>query len=388
MRMFPDFQMEFVQATEFILSSELSRKAFESPPFNNFGNIIRDVIQDIDRLADNCHMPEFTDHALPHICSLVKRVSEWGVADEWLSQLTPAEAGYLLFSILVHDIGMLSQNPADLLNDQDRLSLGLADVAAWVRKTHVDRIEGLLRRLATSRCLENIINADHFSIIIALAKAHQSWPWQKGFIDIENLKVNGIDQERLKGLAAIIAVADLLDEGNNRCDTITLIKHRQGSFMNKAHWLRHSLTANLVGISRKTIKVDFVKPTGSENELRQVYRALRNHYRLIKLYDIELNVLHAGIERINFNTSYGVPEDNWSYQESWESLKTWLPCPIEQLLMTFMPEARNEYSNQEEKRQFEKIGLELLDLENYKKFIGRKELLTDEERIFSQLYSS
>ena len=84
----------------------------------------------------------------------------------------------------------------------------------------------------------------------------------------------------MKGLAAIIAVADLLDEGNNRCDTITLIKHRQGSLMNKAHWLRHSLTANLVGISRKTIKVDFVKPTGSENELQQVYRALRNHYRL------------------------------------------------------------------------------------------------------------
>ena len=386
--MLPDFQMEFVQATEFILSSELSRKAFESPPFDNFGNIIRDVIQDIDRLADNCHMPEFTDHALPHICSLVKRVSEWGVADAWLSQLNPAEAGYLLFSILVHDIGMLSQNPADLLNDQERLSLGLADVAMWVRKTHVDRIEGLLRRLATSRCLENIINTDHFSVIVALAKAHQSWPWQKGFTDIEHLNVGGIDQKRLKGLAAIIAVADLLDEGNNRCDTITLIKHRQGSLMNKAHWLRHSLTANLVGISRKTIKVDFVKPTGSENELQQVYRALRNHYRLVKLYDTELNVLHAGIERINFNTSYGVPEDNWSYQESWESLKTWLPCPVEQLLMTFMPEARNEDSDQEEKRQFEKIGLEMLDLENYKKFIGRKELLTDEERIFSQLYSS
>lgn len=388
MRMFPDFQMEFVQATEFILSSELSRRAFESPPFDNFGNIIRDVIQDIDRLADNCHMPEFTDHALPHICSLVKRVSEWSVADAWLSQLTPAEAGYLLFSILVHDIGMLSQNPADLLNDQERLSLGLSDVATWVRKTHVDRIEGLLRRLATSRCLENIVTTDHFSIIIALAKAHQSWPWQKGFTDIEHLRISGIDQERLKGLAAIIAVADLLDEGNNRCDTITLIKHRQGSLMNKAHWVRHSLTANLVGVSRKTIEVDFVKPTGSENELQQVYRALRNHYRLVKLYDTELNVLHAGIERINFNTSYGVPEDNWSYQESWESLKTWLPCPIEQLLMTFMPEARNEDSDQEEKRQFEKIGLELLDLENYKNFIGRKELLTDEERIFSQLYSS
>lgn len=388
MRILPDFQMEFVQATEFILSSELARKAFESPPFDNFGNIIRDVIQDIDRLADNCHMPEFTDHALPHICSLVKRVSEWGIADAWLSQLTPAEAGYLLFSILIHDIGMLSQNPADLLNDQERLSLGLSDVATWVRKTHVDRIEGLLRRLATSRCLENIANTDHFSIIIALAKAHQSWPWQKGFTDIEHLNVGDIDQDRLKGLAAIIAVADLLDEGNNRCDTITLIKHRQGSLLNKAHWLRHSLTANLVGVARKTIEVNFVKPTGSENELQQVYRALRNHYRLVKLYDTELNVLHAGIERINFNTSYGVPRDDWNYQESWESLKAWLPCPTEQLLMTFMPEARNEESDQAEKRQFEKIGLELLDLENYKNFIGRKELLTDEERIFSQLYSS
>lgn len=386
MRMLPDFQMELVQSIEFILSSELSRKAFESPPFDNFGNIIRDVIHDIDRLADNCHMPEFTDHALPHICSLVKRVSEWGVADAWLSQLTPAEAGYLLFSILVHDIGMLSQNPADLLNDQERLSLGLADVATWVRQTHVDRIEGLLIRLADSSYWNNIVTTDHFRVIIALAKAHQSWPWQKGFTDIKSLC--HIDQERLKGLAAIIAVADLLDEGSNRCDTITLIKHRQGSLMNKAHWVRHSLTDNWVGVSRKTIEVNFVKPPGSENELQQVYRALRNHYRLVKLYDTELNVIHAGIERINFNTSYGVPEDNWSYHESWESLQTWLLCPTEQLLMTFMPEARNEDSSPEEKKQFEKIGLELLDLENYKKFIGQKELLTDEEMIFYKLYNS
>lgn len=387
MREIPDFKMELVQASDFILSSELARIAFQSPPFNNYGNIIRDIIEDIDRLADNCHMPEFTDHALPHICSLVKRISDWGIVDKWLPKLSAAEAGYLLFSILVHDVGMLSQNPKDLSNKQANIPLlGLVDIASWVRRTHVGRLEGLLRRLSSGRCLETIIASGHFQFVVALANAHQSWPGQIGFMTAEIPSDVSITRERAKGLAAIIAVADLLDEGNNRCDTITLIQHRQGNLMNKAHWLRHSLTADWVAVADKTVRVNFVKPTGSNNELEQVYRALRNHYRLIKLYDADLKMIQANIERIVFNTSSGVPENNWDCQETWEQVRAWVPCPAEQLLMTFMPEALSEASTQEEERQFKEIGLELLDLRKYKSFIGQKELLTEEEMIFYQIF--
>lgn len=96
MKEIPDFDIELAQATDYILRCPLANKAFSCPPFQNFANIVTDTIRWIDQLADNCHMPEFTNHALPHICSIVKRASEWGERDGWLKDTTPQEAGYLL----------------------------------------------------------------------------------------------------------------------------------------------------------------------------------------------------------------------------------------------------------------------------------------------------
>ena len=96
MKEIPGFDVELAQSMNYILGSPLAKKAFVCPPFYNFTNILTEIIQGIDRLADNCHMPEFTNHALPHICSIVKRASEWGESDGWLEYTTSQEAGYLL----------------------------------------------------------------------------------------------------------------------------------------------------------------------------------------------------------------------------------------------------------------------------------------------------
>lgn len=74
----PDFDTELDQSINFIFESEITKKALIAPPFNNFTNILLEIIHSIDRLADNCHMAEFTNDAMPHICSIIKRASECG----------------------------------------------------------------------------------------------------------------------------------------------------------------------------------------------------------------------------------------------------------------------------------------------------------------------
>ncbi len=94
MKEIPGFDIELAQAIDYILGSPLAKRAFVCPPFYNFTNIVTEIIRWIDRLADNCHMPELTNHALPHICSIVKRASEWGESDGWLEEAAPQEAGW------------------------------------------------------------------------------------------------------------------------------------------------------------------------------------------------------------------------------------------------------------------------------------------------------
>lgn len=133
MKIIPDFDIELSQAMDYIMESSLAYKTFSKPPFPQYTNILRSLIQSIDRLADNCHMPEFTNHALPHICSIVRRASEWAVSDGWIDKIEEKEAGYLLMALVIHDIGMLSQDASDLPeNDRNTNLKGFADISNWV----------------------------------------------------------------------------------------------------------------------------------------------------------------------------------------------------------------------------------------------------------------
>jgi hypothetical protein len=188
MKNIPEFDFDISQATQYIFESELAKKAFEQPPFQNYANICRDVIRSLSRLANNCNMPEFTNHGLQHICSLVKRASEWGIDAGWLAlgnekgasngveALCPQEAGYLLLALLLHDIGMQQQDPKELLDGQTfNTQQGFADVAGWVRRTHVARLPKLVKNLLKSY-IENDRNTPslmlHIDIIIHIAASH------------------------------------------------------------------------------------------------------------------------------------------------------------------------------------------------------------------------
>lgn len=146
MKQIPNFDTELDQSVSFVFGSPITKKALIRPPFDEFANILVEIIQSIDRLADNCHMAEFTNHAMPHICSIIKRASEWAESDGWIKKISSQEAAYLLLALLVHDIGMLSQDAKYIpIQERSKYIKGSADIANWVRRTHVIRIEGLVK---------------------------------------------------------------------------------------------------------------------------------------------------------------------------------------------------------------------------------------------------
>lgn len=388
MKEIPGFDIELAQATDYIMGSPLARKAFICPPFRNFTNIVKEIIAWIDRLADNCHMPELTNHALPHICSIVKRASEWGESDGWLEEITFQEAGYLLIALLIHDIGMLSQDSRDIPDDEKLQNMrGLSDVSGWVRRTHVIRIDKLVKSLLRDYMADKALS-NHMDVIIGMAQSHAKWPWEPDFVTKKNqIAAVDLSEERIGALNAVIAVCDLLDEDSGRCDTLTLIKHRYGTTENKAHWIRHALTKHVEGVKNHRIIVCFRKlPSDSGNAyLEMLYRTMRNHYRLVKLYQEKLAVIHGEILHLDFEPGDGIPEEE---DEVSRQLSCYSDIPelqhdiVPYLMETFMKEARNQDDGDEElRKRLDGIGLETMDMSELDGFFRPEALYYPEERV-------
>lgn len=119
MRPLPDTDLSLRDASDFIFESVLSRKALLNPSPPSLAVFLREIIGSIHRLTVSCHLPEFTDHGLNHLCSLVDRISRWtspsgGTPRLVVENLEPSECAVLLLATLIHDVGMLSQRPEDL----------------------------------------------------------------------------------------------------------------------------------------------------------------------------------------------------------------------------------------------------------------------------------
>lgn len=390
MKNIPDFDIELSQAIDYIMESPLAKKAFSKSPFPQYTNVLRILVQSVDRLADNCHMPEFTNHALPHICSIVRRASIWAVEDKWIDKIESNEAGYLLLALIVHDIGMLSQDASDLPQEnKSRHMKGFSDISNWVRRTHVLRIHGLVLRLLQDEIREDLELGEHLQVVICMAESHQKWPWESEFVSNQCiLEKFGLDMRRMAAFNAVIAVCDLLDEDANRCDTLTLIKYRHGTTENMAHWIRHALTVEVDGVREHTVRVTFRKLLPEKKRFEKIYRALRNHYRLVQLYNEQLTILDAEIKHMVFSPSDGNPEyeDGVTKELSsiWVKLPEFKDCIVEQLLSTFMPEALGvDNGNPDMRRRLDKIGLERMDLSKESRFIMPQTVCYPEEKILS-----
>lgn len=381
----PDPEISLRDSRDFLISNPLSRLAFKSGT-KNLSNFVSDLIEAIYRLVQSCHLPEFTDHGLPHLCSLIDRICRWelkdGAKNKYLvEQLSANEAAILLVATLIHDLGMLSQNPIDLPEDisEEKRKPNWSDVSNWVRVTHVDRLEKLVRRVMNQRDHQSYLKSKTFSIALSVAKSHQQWPWQ--------WSGSWMSTSRSRGLAAVVAVSDLLDEDSARCDTTTLLHHREGTHLNKAHWLRHALTTNRILIERGQIKIEMVRPPGTTAFLRPVFSALRNHFRLVMLYEKELANVGADISNVDLVPSTGTPPLETLLLHGWDDIHGFGTenAFCFQLLRTFMPEAVKDLNRCDglTNANLRAISLEDVDISHLEKSRGLEEPRTEIEQNFA-----
>jgi len=384
-RPMPNSDLNLIDATDFILDSDLGRKAIECGELPGFATFLRDLISTIHRLTISCHLPEFTDHGLAHLCSLVNRISLWTFAPQGgnpnalLKLIGEAEASILLVATLIHDSGMLSQKPEDLdAEHQEWKTKGQMDIPTWVRKTHVARLERLVRRLFDGISHhETLLKSDRIQQAFRIAKAHDKWPWENAFAELPS---------REPILAAILAVADLLDEDSNRCDTSTLIRHRHGNMLNIAHWIRHSLTKGQILVVDGTVEVTMVRPLCTDEQIADVFAALRNHYRLLKLYNSYLELIGSDPLKISFLPEIGYPEEITQGLEGWQNIPG-IPTQevlIFYLLNSFYPLGLLDCKRASNKdlQRLKGLEMESIDLEAFHSILGNVETHSPFEQNF------
>ena len=210
MRTLPDPDLSLRDASDFIFDCALCRRALSDPHPPGLAVLLREFIAGIHRLTMSCHLPEFTDHGLGHLCSLVDRLSRWSapgsgaVPQLVIDGLSWEECAVLLLATLLHDIGMLSQRPEDLPSGHPQAAAKpFRDVPTWVRRTHIPRMERVAQRLLNGTDSAPLFSDAVIERAFVVAKAHGEWPWQWN-----PAKFIGRDA----GLAALVALADLLDE--------------------------------------------------------------------------------------------------------------------------------------------------------------------------------
>jgi len=100
-----------------------------------------------------------------------------------------------------------------------------------------------------------------------------------------------------------------------------------------------------------------------------------------------LRRIEAHIDNFDFIPGDGVPSETSEKLVGWKNIKEFTHCLSEQLLGTFMSEARNESDDVITSEKLKAIGLEIMELTSYKKFLGTNEFQLDEEKIFNALWN-
>jgi len=414
-----DFKTDLRVASDFILSTSLCRKALEASLPGGTANIIRDIIKTVDLLVQSCHLPEFTDHGISHLVSLVDRADQWTVGDDkYLAELlNPDEAAVLILALLSHDLGMLSQDPLDMETVQS--TKGMSNVANWVRTTHCKRLRELLKRTLKrypNKRYPKFVQSNFFDLLCHVAMAHEEWSWQKQSQHYPNIrKVVAVSDggykifaDRVCGIAAVVAVCDILDEDSLRCDTETLLHHRQGNILNKAHWIRHLLTKDRVYIKKNKFEVTFRwlrygpderglniqnDPSGCQSGSRRkiALDALKNQFSSALLYNDDLSALKADLGDPTYNDEEDEMESiPWNLPD----LRDFWGCAPERLLQSVFSFAREPDVEVREKwgNITGNASFRTLDLVNYKRLIGlsddRPEPLFDEEITFKSIFEA
>jgi hypothetical protein len=303
-----------------------------------------------------------------------------GDGESVLDALLPEDCAVLLLATLFHDIGMLSQRAEDMPGDATDLSFrAVTDTPTWVRRTHVDRIERLVCRLFSGTDFYGDLQERTLNRAFRVARAHAKWPWEWTLFSFS---------PKDAALASMLAVADLLDEDAARCDTSTLIKHRRGSVLNCAHWIRHALTTSRLLVSKGKFVARLARPPGTGKSLEPVFDGIRNHYRLALLYNSELKHLGAEIQ-IEFGPASGIPKSEASGLRNWQAIpgfRTETALAIH-LFSSLSNEALADSAHiaPTVMGKLHSVGITPVDLSLLRRVLGEIEIRSEEERVFHAL---
>ena len=93
---------------------------------------------------------------------------------------------------------MLAQREDDLdEGDRTRYASSFADLPSWIRRTHIFRIRGIVKRLMKSQYTEFIRGNVH-PLVVSLARSHAYWPGQEGYQELERCAEGaGFDPKRI-----------------------------------------------------------------------------------------------------------------------------------------------------------------------------------------------
>ena len=243
------------------------------------------------------------------------------------------------------------------------------------------RLPRLFRRVMEEAGHSEFVRDARFQLAVDVAAAHEKWPWDWA----------GAWQDTAlhRALASVVAVADLLDEDAARCDTMTLLRHRDGSQLNMAHWLRHSLTHGRILIERGRIAVQMVKPPNCTTRLAPVFGAIRNQFRIVSLYARDLSSIGAQIANVDLSPSTGIPGQEESNLGGWTTLPGFAtePAMCYQLLNTFMPEVLKDERrlSRDTLARIKAAALEDVDLSSLTNVQGSSEPRSNDEHAFLSL---
>jgi len=279
---------------------------------------------------------------------------------------------------------MLSQRPEDLPEiTAVQNTRSLQDIPGWVRSTHIGRLPRLMQRLFKDTDLEGALDDILVQRALNVAQAHGTWPW-------DWQKFSFVDED--SGLAAMLAVADLLDEDALRCDSSTLLRHRYGTPLNCAHWIRHGLTLGRVLVREGNVAVRFGRPPRTDAQMEPVFAALRNHYRLVKLYVKDLGHVNAALLNVECDPPSGLPQTEVPDLERWWELPEFRvqSALVYRLLESFMPEALLDEKrlSAEVLPQLHDIGITAINLTDFYRIRGELAPRTEIEQTFDSLINT
>ena len=168
-------------------------------------------------------LPDYTKHGLPHSKNIQSVISLL-LPDDILNSMNCFEIFFLIASSLLHDIGMIKT-----IESNENINS--------VRNNHAIRSKEIIERE-----YEKFLIDSHEAEIIGIVCEAHCMP-SLDYIDDSLYSVRGYDNPRIRFLAVLLRLGDILDVWSDRTSDI-VYRNRIFNGVSKKHWEKHRNISN------------------------------------------------------------------------------------------------------------------------------------------------